>query len=428
MHCSKAPPVSASFLALGIAPKILDILAQRNFTEPTPIQQQSIPAGILGKDIVGIAQTGTGKTFAFGIPMLQRLAQGSGRGLVILPTRELAEQVDASLQIFATTLGIRTAVLIGGVPIARQTAMIRRNPRVVIATPGRLNDHLEQGTITLREVSILVLDEADRMLDMGFWPQIQRILHHVPKERQTLLFSATMPHEVLELARHHMRLPLRIEVAPAGTTVEKIAQELFIVEKQDKLALLTSLLEHCHGSALVFIRTKYGAKKIAKSLNQLGFRAAELHANRSLSQRREALEGFKTGKYRVLVATDIAARGIDVAGIALVVNFDLPSNPADYVHRIGRTARAGREGRAVSFASADQHREIREIERLIRISIKRSPVPEHVRRTRRTPALTDRSPPIPDGTHPQGTHHHPHRSGRGRLQRLKRRRARRRGG
>ena len=380
---------SPSFLTLGIAPQILGILASRNFTTPTPIQQQSIPPAIEGKDIVGIAQTGTGKTFAFGIPMLQRLAQKPGRGLVIVPTRELASQVDESLRTFAPQLNIRTAVLIGGASMHLQREMIRRNPRVVIATPGRLNDHLQHGTITLKEVNILVLDEADRMLDMGFRPQIETIFRHVPKERQTMLFSATMPSEIMKLANAHMKLPIRIEVAPSGTTAKGIQQELFIVHKMEKLALLEVLLKEHHGSILVFSRTKHGAKKIARAVNVMGHAAAEIHANRSLSQRREALQGFKTGKYRILIATDIAARGIDVTGIEVVINFDLPDDPNDYVHRIGRTARAGREGRAISFATAEQKGSIRDIERLVRSTLQRNPTP-----------LLQRLAPTPDDHRP----------------------------
>ncbi|HVW66691.1 MAG TPA: DEAD/DEAH box helicase [Candidatus Peribacteraceae bacterium] len=367
-----------NFDTLGIDPGILQILHDRRFTTPTPIQQQSIPAGIQGKDIVGIAQTGTGKTFAFGIPMLQRLANGPGRGLVVLPTRELAYQVEESLKIFASALNIRTAVIVGGASMNLQKDMIRRNPRIVIATPGRLNDHLMQRTITLKEVSILVLDEADRMLDMGFRPQIEQILEHVPKDRQTMLFSATMPHEIMQLANEQMKLPLRIEVAPAGTAAELVQQELFIVQKAEKMQLLEHLLQEHEGTVLVFSRTKYGAKKITANLRRSGHTAAEIHANRSLAQRREALEGFKSGKYRVLVATDIAARGIDVAGIAVVVNYDLPDDANDYVHRIGRTARAGREGIAISFATPDQSGGIRTIEKLIRSQLKRKSLPSHL--------------------------------------------------
>ncbi|TSC98779.1 MAG: Uncharacterized protein Greene101449_848, partial [Candidatus Peregrinibacteria bacterium Greene1014_49] len=247
----------------------------------------------------------------------------------------------------------------------------RRNPRVLIATPGRLNDHLEQGTVSLKEVSILVLDEADRMLDMGFKPQIDRILKHVPKTRQTMLFSATMPKEIWALASAQMQLPLRIEVAPPGTAAANVEQEVFVVRKEDKLRLLEQLLREYQGSVLVFSRTKHGAKKMTRSLITMGHSAAEIHANRSLAQRKAALQGFKTGIYRVLVATDIAARGIDVSGIEVVINFDLPDDAGDYVHRIGRTGRAGKEGRAISFATPDQTGDIRSIERLTRIPLKR---------------------------------------------------------
>ncbi len=371
------PPgtITANFSSLGIAPALLQILVKRNLTTPTPIQQQSIPSGLEGKDLVGIAQTGTGKTLAFGIPMLQRLAGGKGRGLVIVPTRELAEQVEQALRPFSTALGIRLAVLIGGVPYQRQFRMIRDNPRIIIATPGRLNDHMEKKTITLKEVSVLVLDEADRMLDMGFRPQLNRILAHVPRERQTMLFSATMPSEIMEIARKEMRLPLRVEVAPSGTAAAQVTQELFVVRQEHKLALLCALLAEHRGSVLVFSRTKHGAKKMVKSVRDQGHSAAEIHANRSLSQRREALEGFKRGKYRVLVATDIAARGIDVADIALVINYDLPNDAYDYVHRIGRTARAGRAGMAISFATPSQAQDVASIERLIRTQIPRKSHP-----------------------------------------------------
>lgn len=365
------PGTQASFYGLGIAPGLLDLLDRHKFVTPTPIQLKSIPHAVQGKDVIGIAQTGTGKTLAFGIPMLQRLQQQGGRGLVILPTRELAYQVEETLLKFGPTMGIGTAVFVGGASMHLQRQMLKRNPRILVATPGRLIDHLQQKTITLREVSILVLDEADRMLDMGFAPQINRILEHVPKERQTLLFSATMPDDIVRIATHHMKLPLRVEVAPAGTTAERVDQELFVVEKQEKFHLLLSVLQQYTGTILVFSRTKHGAKKMTRAIRENGHEAAEIHANRSLAQRREALEGFKNGKYRILVATDIAARGIDVTGIELVVNYDLPSTPEDYVHRIGRTGRAGKTGKAISFATPDQHGDIRAIERLIRSPLKR---------------------------------------------------------
>lgn len=252
-----------------------------------------------------------------------------------------------------------------------QKKSLRNNPRVLIATPGRLNDHLEQKSVTLHEVEVLVLDEADRMLDMGFKVQINRILKHVPRERQTLLFSATMPQAIVELATAQMHMPLRIEVAREGTTADRVEQELMIVRQPDKQALLKALLKEQEGNILVFSRTKHGAKKITKVLNDAGFRAAEIHSNRSLAQRRSALDGFKKGRYRILVATDIASRGIDVTNIRLVINYDLPDDPAEYVHRIGRTGRAGNDGKAISFATPTQAKDIREIEKLIRIELPR---------------------------------------------------------
>jgi len=250
-----------------------------------------------------------------------------------------------------------------------QHQALRRNPHVIIATPGRLIDHLEQRTVNLSDVRILVLDEADRMLDMGFAPQIKRILQAVPKERQTMLFSATMPSEILKLASTYMKLPVQIEIARSGTTAEKVTQELFVVSKDDKLRLLDRILKEHRGSVLVFTRTKHGAKKVAIAIRKMGHSSSEIHSNRSLAQRRDALDGFKSGKYRVLVATDIAARGLDVKDIELVVNFDLPSQAEDYVHRIGRTGRAGRTGHAISIATPDQRQEVQEIERLTRAYI-----------------------------------------------------------
>ncbi len=359
-----------NFHTLGIPPSLLNILDQFKLTEPTPIQAQAIPIALTGKDVMGIAQTGTGKTLAFGVPLLaQVLVDRTKQGLVVLPTRELALQVHESLMRFGKPLGFRAAVLIGGDNMEKQKRQLRANPHILIATPGRLNDHLIQKTVALDRVKILVLDEADHMLDMGFAPQIAQIVKHVPRERQTMLFSATMPQEVIALATSYMKLPLRVEVSPPGKTADKIAQEIFFVPHMEKLELLVKILNENVGSTLVFTRTKYIAKRIALSLRNKGFTAAEIHSNRSLSQRREALDGFKSGRYRVLVATDIAARGIDVSGIALVINYDLPEKPEDYVHRIGRTARAGREGKAISLATPDQRGHIRSIERLISISL-----------------------------------------------------------
>lgn len=365
----------SGFYGLGIAPNILAILDKLNLTVPTPIQEQSIPQAIDGKDLIGIAQTGTGKTLAFGVPMLQAALRGK-QGLVVLPTRELALQVHDVFQKIGTSLNIRSAVLIGGESIGRQIQALRRNPHIVIGTPGRIIDHLEQKTVSLKSVAMLVLDEADRMLDMGFAPQLKRILAVLPRERQTMLFSATMPREIVNIAQSYMKLPIRVEIAPSGTTVDKVTQELFFVQKHDKPRLLEKILGEYHGSVLVFSRTKFGAKRISASIRSLGHTSAELHSNRSLSQRKEALEGFKNGKYRILVATDIAARGIDVQGIELVLNYDLPQSSEDYVHRIGRTARAGGTGHAISFATPDQRGDIRDIERLIKTTLPLSALPE----------------------------------------------------
>ncbi len=358
-----------SFYNLGIAPSILSILDRNKFTVPTKIQLQAIPIGIEGKDVMGIAQTGTGKTLAFGIPMIQRLAQIKGRGLVIVPTRELAIQVDESLRKITPAIGIKTAVLIGGDPMGKQLSALRMNPRIIIATPGRLMDHMQQKTVHLKDVHIVVLDEADRMLDMGFAPHIKDILRQVPAERQTMLFSATMPKEILSIANSYMKLPTQIEIAQAGTTADKITQELFVVARESKHDLLASVLAQYHGPILVFSRTKHGATKLTKAIRSLNHKAAEIHSDRSLGQRKEALEGFKSGRYRILVATDIAARGIDVKGIEVVINYDLPDDPDNYVHRIGRTGRAGHAGHAISFASPDQRADVANIERVMRYKL-----------------------------------------------------------
>ncbi len=367
--------IPVGFGGLGIAPGLLSAIAKLRFTEPTPIQQRSIPVGLEGKDLIAVAQTGTGKTLAFGIPIIQRLAQLKGHGLVLLPTRELAIQVNESLQEVGRTTGLRTVVLIGGESEGPQKRALRKNPRIIIATPGRLVDFLERKVLSLAKIQILVLDEADRMLDMGFAPQLNKIFKAIEGERQTMLFSATMPSEILNLAHKHMKLPINIEVAPSGTAAENVVQEVFFIERKAKTGLLRVLLSERNGPVLVFTRTKHGARKLARDLRRLGHSAAEIHSNRSQGQRREALVGFKSGKYRVLVATDIAARGIDVIGIELVVNYDLPSDTKDYVHRIGRTARAGMSGRAVSFATFEQRKDVKEIERLIRTGLAIKEVP-----------------------------------------------------
>jgi len=374
-----------TFGGLGIAPRLLDVLLKLEFKIPTSIQLKTIPAAIEGKDIIGIAQTGTGKTLAFGIPLVQRVITAGNpltgsrqkeKGLIILPTRELALQINEAIQKIGRSLGIRTAVLIGGSPIYRQIRTIRDNPHIIIGTPGRIIDHLQQRTLNLHDVTVLVLDEADRMFDMGFAPQINKILQVLPEDKQTMLFSATMPDGIVKIATNHMRLPVRVEIAKSGTTAANIEHELFVVKREQKAPLLKKLLEEYKGSVLVFLRTKFGAKKICNALRDARISAAEIHSNRSLGQRKEALEGFKLGRYKVLVATDIASRGIDVKGIELVVNFDLPENPEDYVHRIGRTGRAGMTGKAISFVLPDQGSIVREIERLTRLYLPISKLPD----------------------------------------------------
>jgi ATP-dependent RNA helicase RhlE len=365
---------TGSFFGLGIAPGLLQVLDSLEFTVPTPIQEKAIPIAMAGTDVVGIAQTGTGKTLAFGIPMVQRLAQGQGKGLVLVPTRELAAQINEDLAKFVRACKLRTTVVIGGESMPRQIRQLRERPHIIIATPGRLNDLVEQRQVRLGDVSILVLDEADRMLDMGFLPQIERIIKLIPKKRQTMLFSATMQPSVLKIASSYMHLPVRTEIAPSGTAIDLVTQELFFVQRGLKDFLLGQLLTQYMGSVLMFVRTKRGARRVARALRAMGHAAAEIHADRTQVQRTEAMHGFKTGKFRILVATDIAARGIDVTDIELVINYDLPDDTGNYVHRIGRTGRAGKRGHAIAFATPDQRDEVKDIERFIRAAI---PVSKH---------------------------------------------------
>jgi len=387
----------SSFHGLGIAPKLLDILSKNRYTFPTPIQQQCIPFAIEQKDVIGIAQTGTGKTLAFGIPIVQSLVQKQGKSLIVVPTRELAIQVADALKTIGSPMGLKTVVLIGGESMSNQLKQLRLNPELLIATPGRLIDHLEHKTVDLRSTRILVLDEADRMLDMGFLPQIKTILNSLPEQKQTMIFSATMPADIVSIATRYMKLPVRIEIAPPGTAPIEVSQELFFVESRDKTELLLNLLSETHGSVLVFTRTKFGAKRLARQIrSQSNHTANELHSDRSQAQRQEAMQGFRIGKYRVLVATDIAARGIDVTGIELVVNYDLPANGEDYVHRIGRTGRAGAVGHAVSFAMPHQKADVKAIEQVIRSAVRVSPIPKfdgHRRDVKPAPEFRERSKP-----------------------------------
>lgn len=366
----------SSFHNLGLDSPILKVLDHLKFHIPTPIQAQAIPDGLKGEDIIGVAQTGTGKTLAFSLPIIQRLIRHGGKGLILLPTRELAMQVDETMQKIAKSFGVRTAMIIGGAPMGRQVQTLRKNPHVIIGTPGRIINHIEDKTIKLGDVSVLVLDEADRMLDMGFAPQIKKILHVVPKERQTMLFSATMPVEIVKMAAQHMKTPIHVEVARQGSTAEGVVQEIYIITRNQKRSMMEMLLKQYEGAVLLFSRTRHGAKKICRDLKRAGFTAAEIHSNRSLPQRKQALDGFKSGKYRVLVATDIAARGIDVNNIELVLNYDVPEDAEDYVHRIGRTGRAGKKGHAITFIMPSQSDKLRKIEKLIELKLPKSNLPE----------------------------------------------------
>lgn len=358
------------FQNLAIAPKLLEVIQSAGYTIPTPIQERAIPSLIEGKDLLGIAQTGTGKTLAYAVPVIQRLAHEKGRSLILVPTRELALQVNESFEKIGRKIGLKTAVLIGGADIQRQIRMIKNRPHIIVGTPGRIIDHIERKTLQLDDVKILVLDEADLMLDMGFAPQISRIIQNVPKERQTMLFSATMPSEILKLAKTYMSDPIHVEVARSGTVAQGIEQEIRYVEANTKMGALQHILNEHAGTAIVFMRTKHSAKKVCYALRDQKQSAVEIHSNRSLAQRRAALDGFKFGKNRILVATDIAARGIDVSGVGLIINYDLPENPEDYVHRIGRTGRAGKTGRAISLAAYHQKQLVRRIEKLTSIQIR----------------------------------------------------------
>jgi len=358
-----------TFHNLGIAPKMLQVLERLKFVTPTPVQYAAIPIMNEGKDVVAVAQTGTGKTLAFGVPIVQLLAKSDGQALILAPTRDLVLQVNEVFKTILHPFRMTSVVLIGGMPMHRQVQQMRRRPQVIVATPGRLLDHMERGTVRLGKVKILILDEADRMLDMGFAPQVNRILKAIPKQRQTALFSATMPEKIVSLATKSMKLPIHVEIAPPGKTPQEVTQELFIVREDNKRKLLSELLKEYRGSVLLFIRTKAKTKKVTKYLNNLGHRAVEIHSDRSMSQRRMAIEGFKAGRFRLLVATDVAARGIDIKNIELVINFDIPDDIENYIHRIGRTGRAGMKGHAITFAAPDQGKDVRDIETMIKKTI-----------------------------------------------------------
>ena len=370
-----------SFNQLGLSAELLRAVEKQGYRKATPIQQQAIPLILEGRDVLAGAQTGTGKTASFTLPMLQRLQRGTVnrrriRALILTPTRELAAQVADSARSYGQQLPFRTAVIYGGVSINTQIAKLRKGADIVVATPGRLLDHLQQGTVDLSAIECLVLDEADRMLDMGFIRDIRRIMKILPKERQTLLFSATFSQDIRRLATDLMDSPAEISVATNGKPAEGIDQVVYPVDRQRK----RELLSHTIGSqnwrqVLVFTRTKHGADRLAKQLQADGLSSTAIHGNKSQAARVRALQEFKTGKVRVLVATDVAARGLDIDRLPHVVNYELPHVPEDYVHRIGRTARAGHQGHAISLVCVDEHKLLADIEKLLQANISRKTVP-----------------------------------------------------
>ena len=369
-----------SFNKLGLSSALLKSIQAKGYSEPSEIQQEAIPEILKGNDILAGAQTGTGKTAAFALPILHRLQNAESkrrrvRVLVLVPTRELASQVGESFRDYGSNLRFRVSVLYGGVSINTQIDKIRKGVDIVVATPGRLLDHLNQKTLNLSELETFVLDEADRMLDMGFIRDIKRILKYLPDEKQNLLFSATFPNEIKALADSLLNAPKRIQVRSSNSTAEKVVQVVYPVDKARKRELLAHCIrEEGWFQVLVFSRTKHGANKLAQQLSKEGIDADAFHGNKSQAQRTRALKDFKDSKTQVLVATDIAARGIDINLLPQVVNFDLPYVPEDYIHRIGRTARAGQEGKAISLVSADEHKLLFDIEKLLKSPIPRETI------------------------------------------------------
>lgn len=363
-----------TFESLGLLPRLVSRLKELGMTTPTPIQMQAIPPALEGRDILGLAQTGTGKTAAFGLPVLQALNRAGDRAapktvlaLVLAPTRELAMQIMTALQSLSTGKDRpRINLVVGGRSLFAQQQVLQKGSEILVATPGRLIDLLDRKALRLNETRFLVLDEADQMLDLGFIHALRRIAPLLPKDRQTMLFSATMPKLMEDLSRAFLNDPLRVQVATPGKAADKVAQSVHFVAQDRKQALLIDLLDaHRNDRALVFARTKHGAERLMNQLDRAGFAASSIHGNKSQGQRSRALTEFREGKVRVLVATDVAARGIDIPGVEYVYNYELPNVPENYVHRIGRTARAGAEGRAVAFCAADEMGDLRAIEKVL---------------------------------------------------------------
>ena len=396
-----------TFAALGVAEPILRALAAENYTHPTPIQARAIPALLSGRDLLGIAQTGTGKTAAFGLPLLQKLSIGhvpprprEAKALILAPTRELAVQIEQALRTYGRFLNLKLAVILGGVSQNAQVNATKHGVDILVATPGRLLDLVQQKHIKLDAVSTFIVDEADRMLDMGFIRDVRKIVAHLPRERQSMLFSATMPDDIVKLVGDMLKNPERIEVTPQSKTADRIDQKLYYVPAQQKRQLLSELLKDlAMNRVIVFTRTKHGANKVAEHLTRTGVKSDAIHGNKSQNARQRALESFRSGNVRVLVATDIAARGIDIDDISHVINFELPNEPESYVHRIGRTARAGGAGIAISFCDPSERAYLRDIERIIHNKIE---------------AVAHDLPPLPEGqqqVQDDQRRPHPHKHG-----------------
>ena len=417
-----------TFVSLGVAEPILRALAAENYTHPTPIQGKAIPALLEGRDLLGIAQTGTGKTAAFGLPLLQKLSTGhvppgpkQARALILAPTRELAVQIEQSLRTYGRFLNLKLAVILGGVSQNNQVRAMARGVDILVATPGRLLDLVQQKHVRLDAVECFIVDEADRMLDMGFIRDVRKLVALLPKKRQSMLFSATMPDDIVKLTHDMLHQPERIEIAPQGKTADRVEQKLYFVPMPQKRQLLSELLKDLSlNRVIVFTRTKHGANRVAEHLSRTGVVAEAIHGNKSQNARQRALDMFKSGKARVLVATDIAARGIDIDNISHVVNFELPNEPESYVHRIGRTARAGADGIAISFCDASERGYLRDIERIIRmkIDVVAHELPELTEEQRRQQEEPRRPHGHRHGGHgkphghqkPGGGHHHGNRS------------------
>jgi len=368
-----------SFDELKITPLFKENLTRAQLTIPTPIQAGAIPVALEGKDVLGTAQTGTGKTIAFALPILEMLMKSKGQGieaLVLVPTRELATQVMDSFARVGKGSGISAVEIVGGYSEMRQLESVRRGARLAVATPGRLNDFLRTKSVTLQNVKILVLDEADRMVDMGFLPQMRSIMNAIPRERQTMCFSATMEPQVARLVHEYLKNPVRVAIGSTHKPAERVSLSAYLVKREQKTSLLIHLLKQEQGTALIFTRTKYGADKLSRKLQQAGIDATVIHGGRSQSQRTAALTAFKQGRHRVLVATDIAARGIHVHGIGHVINYDLPQVPEDFIHRVGRTGRVEASGVAISFVMPEDMSDMRAIERMVGAPIQRLPLPE----------------------------------------------------